>query len=434
MNIMGSQKQVKVKVFDSKVFSKMTDGSSNFESEESTIVLKDGTRHKAKILPTIQSDEKKGNKVPYQLIFAVLGVIGVFISIYLSTLANKLYFTLGVIITIASLFMAFVYYFKSSYTEKNAKNPDISLNPFKGMNADDKRMIGLIVIGLSLASILSIISLALNNASIEMVFSIVGIIELLIIVIVYDRIQMYNKNPTNYPNFNKTYIISHSIILGILVFIAIPIINGVDLIELLTIQLANYNSINLQYNICMMLVSISGIIGILQIRRKLLEESDYDRTIFVRYLIMIIAPIIGLVLFPISANAITESQIYYGALGDFDYFNGIYVALVSSRYSLFSMVMIIMSSLMIIIGKARGQQGSAYMVIGALGMAGVPMIITIMAFIGQVPAPPEFYTLFGEGFAELIFAISYTSVIGLALALVGVFYEIVPSAVMGDLD
>jgi hypothetical protein len=192
------------------------------------------------------------------------------------------------------------------------------------------------------------------------------------------------------------------------------------------------NSINLQFNICMILIAISGITGILQVRRKA-EDLQYDKNLLIRYFIMIILPLLTMMMYPISGSIIANS-VKGASLGDFNYFNSIYLAIVGSRYTQASLAIILISSLSILIGKARGQSGSGTMVIGALGLAGVPMIITLMAFIGQIPAPFQFYDLFGEGFAELIFAISYTSVISLALALVGEFYEVVPSAVTGSLD
>lgn len=429
--IMGSQKKVKVKVFDSHLISQLTQLNADSEDVIKTIpISKKGKAHKEKIKKE-RSSETKGVKLML-FIFSIIGIIGICASIVLSTI-DMVYFLISTVLTIISIAIVLILYLRHSYVKDIKEYPTVK-DLFENMNPEDKRLLALILAGFGISGILLIVSYWLNTLNMELSLAIIGINILMIGVILVDRITLYRKQPSRFPKFNPNFFIIQCIIYGVLIIFLIPLICGLNILSYFGIELTSYDSINIQFNLCMVLVAISGIVGIFEIRTELHAETDLNRTGLIRYLIMILLPVISLILYPISTSQIQDAIVFSGQLGDFDYFNGIYIAIVSDRYTLFSMVFIVISALVIIVGKARGQSGSATMVIGSLGMAGIPMIITIMAFIGQVPAPPQYYELFGEGFAELIFAISYTSVISLALALVGVFYEIVPSAVSGNLD
>lgn len=183
-------------------------------------------------------------------------------------------------------------------------------------------------------------------------------------------------------------------------------------------------SMQWQFNFVMILVSASGVIGIMET----IEDPNKSRTIRI---LMALLPI-GSILLLNPSNANVVGGLISGQISSYNWFEGVYLSILRSPYAQFSLVLIVISALVIIIGKARGVRGTAQVTIGALGIAGVPMLITIFAFVGQVPAPDIFIELFGDGFANLIFAISYASIISLALALVGIFYEVVPST-GGDL-
>lgn len=419
------------------------------------------------------------------LILTVLGLIGLFLALFFNTRTepnSKIYMLIGVIIAIWGFFLASALVIKDhqSKTKENLppstrRGKEFSL--MEGMETDDKMMVGLVSIGLILVFILGILNYVLGTkieggyvgyfADRTITFAIVGICEFVVVAMVLYRLDHLKRNPSKYhyltleefeeleelkkteeiteresildnKKFVKSFFISQHILLMALIFFGIPTIMGINIFD--NLNLPYLDSMQIQYSLALLSITASGIIGIFQMRKSQnANDGDLDKTAMIRYLIMIMLPLIASMTYPTS-NLIMEAKVLEGGifasaqLGDFNYFNGVYVAIVSSRYTQFSMVIIVISALSIIIGKARGQSGTATMVIGALGMAGVPMIITVMAFIGQVPAPIEFTSLFGEGFANLIFAISYTSVISLALALVGLFYEIVPSATSGNLD
>jgi hypothetical protein len=241
--------------------------------------------------------------------------------------------------------------------------------------------------------------------------------------------------------FNPRNFIAQSIIVIILFTIVLHLLMGNDMYgQIVAIggtKLDPMKTWTAMFNTCMILVAISGVIAMTQLQRAPYFSTDYDKTGIIGYLVMIVVPILILIILPMKAeSAMVGASMISGVVGrgGTDYFGTVYVAILDNGATQFSLVIILISSLSILIGKARGQAGTGNMVIGALGVAGVPMIVALMAFIGKVPPPPVFLELFDEGFAQLIFAISYTSVISLALALVGVFYEFVPSAASGNLD
>ena len=432
-------KLVKVKVFGSSDLKRASDKAKNLKSDVLLAMNNDGKTEEAKPM-------QKGLFEKYRILAMVFGLVALIsagISVYFMITSQYFYVILSIIIALWSFFFGIYFYTnerrielrkRKPTTEKEAKaQKKIEYSMLKNIDPDDQRMMLILGIGFGLIALLMILNYTLILDNVLITYSGIAIGELMVFAMITDRLMQVKKKPEKYKTtFVKSFYIGQCILFGFLILFAFPLLNGQNLFD--AMHLPYINAINLEFNLCMVIIAMSGIIGILQMRRTIQDDGDYDKTALIRYLIMLLLPILTMMLYPIGGSIIAEGAIQGGQLADFNYFNGIYIAIVASRYTQFSMVIIVLSALSIIIGKARGQSGTATMVIGALGMAGVPMIITIMAFIGQVPAPQAFYDLFGEGFAELIFAISYTSVISLALALVGVFYEIVPSAVSGNLD
>lgn len=423
---MGNKQIVKARIMDSNTISEFTSAAKPLR-----IKKKDGKPKTAKT-EVIETEKESQPHQKIQIILSVLGVLGIIGSLILSTI-DALWFYITLVATTLILVVDLTLYFKnntSNLTENEKSSMKLAL---KAMNPVDKRLISLIFIGILASSITLIVAEMCYEITIEVTMCVVAILELTIGTTIYDRLTDAKKNPTKYTNFHPKYHLAQGIIVMFLFFFAIPTLCGIDLFSYLNLELGSYSSLNITYNLIMTLVAMSGIMGILQMKNTFTEVGDYDKTSLIRFLAMILLPITALMIFPISSQTI-EQGVILGAIGGFDYFNGILLSITQSPYTLFSMVVIVLGSLTIIVGKAQGKSGSGLMSVGALGMAGVPMIITVMAFIGQVPAPPEFYSLFGEGFAELIYAISYTTVISLALALVGVFYEVVPSIASGSID
>jgi hypothetical protein len=295
------------------------------------------------------------------------------------------------------------------------------------------------------------------------------IIEVRIVVFMVVRLRDYKAIPTKYQSqfnekvfkkletteqkefmrsflrersFNPRFYVLQCALFMVAIVFVIHLILGNDIID--PLGLPYVNSINSQLAIVAILVSFSGIASLWQVRMEnrtklsLLPEYidkndlDWDKTGLIRYAFQLIMPTLMMIFLPISKSANIEAGIIQGAVSGYNYFQGIYLVIINDPTTQAVMGIVIISALTILVGKARGRSGTGTMVIGALGIAGVPMIVTIMAFMGQVPAPEDFYTLFGSGFGNLIYSISFTSIIALALSLIGVFYEIVPAAVTGS--
>jgi len=235
--------------------------------------------------------------------------------------------------------------------------------------------------------------------------------------------------------FNKANFITQAIILMIFLPIMIHLLMGSDMfgqiVSLFGGTLDPMRSWTAMFNTCMILISVSGVIAVTQLQRSPDYSEDFDKTSLIGYIMMIALPILILIILPAQAeNAMVAGSLIPGVVGKggVDYFGTVYVAILDSGPVQVTLVLILISSLSLLIGKARGQQGGGNLVVGALGVAGVPMIVALMCFVGRIPPPPVFLTIFDEGFAQLIFAISYTSIISLALALVGVFWEFIPTS------
>jgi hypothetical protein len=283
-----------------------------------------------------------------------------------------------------------------------------------------------------------------ESASIYVAWAITLVSWIRLIHFGWDRVRSSRTEEfqKRFPNFNSANFIAQVVIFTLLIPVVIHLLMGTNFG--LEFEDERLNITNSLFSIAMILIAISGSLGIFELRRVELDDKgrtisvdyDFDKTSMFRLVGMILASIIGLIIFPTFKSTIVGN--FVGSIGGQitggEWFNRIYFEILTSPYTQFTLVMILISSLSILIGKARGIQGSAQMVIGALGVAGVPMMIVIFIFAGAVPAPEAFSELFAVGFAELVFAISFTALIGLILSLVGVFYELVPSAVTGALD
>jgi hypothetical protein len=387
---------------------------------------------KARIDGNYDIDQKVKNAKTWQLIMLVLTAIGTGLTIWFSTIEGGFVYTfIAFILTLWCLFLAIFFLMRPRILRQTEAKKGF----WGSLTKETQRALLLTIITIALAITLVVIAYKFEISDWILTVSIIAILEARLIVSVFEKLHELKEKPDE--KFSKANFIAQNIIMIALVGFALPMLTGLNFFA--SFESETFVAVNMQFNICMILVALSGIIGIMQLNRVKevvkgnttvrigVEDLDYDHTSLPRYIVMIIVPMLTMLVYPITGSII-ENQMFSGALGDYDYFNAVYVSIVGSKYTQFSTVLIVLSGFIIIIGKAQGKRGSSTMVIGALGLAGVPMLITIMAFIGQIPAPPQFYELFGEGFAELVYAISYTSVIAIILSLVGIFYEIVPSS------
>lgn len=358
------------------------------------------------------------------VVFLLVGIISLICSWYFLGNGDDLVFGfVCVLVSIWGFGIAFLLLFNKRMFEEREEEVDL----FGDLTDNEKRSAILTVIAIGLAIGLFILYYVVGLDRLWTAWGIWIILATRLLAHVVDKLSDSKKYPKEYTEFKRFDFVSQSIILIILLLFVIHILMGNDLLVYLKEQDETINTMNAQFTFAMILIAMSGIIGMQEI------IQDFNRTKFMRYVVMIILPLLTISIYPISEAQLKEGMVS-GAIANYNWFNSVYLAILRSPHTQFTLVLIMISALTIIIGKARGQSGGGLMVIGALGIAGIPMLITIMAFVGQVPAPDVFYDLFGEGFGELIFSISYVSIISLVLALVGVFYEIVPSAVSGTLD
>lgn len=389
------------------------------------------------------------------ILFIVLTFGGIMAALYFSTTELVVAYIISILAAIVTFAFAVLFFALRRRTELKTKlvqagkvkeAEKVSPLRWKNISQEDLQSGFLTILAAGLITTMIILAYIYALDTIIIAWACIAIAEARIAIAMIMKLTKVANKRAEYKGFSAAFYVTQYSIFAVLILITVHLFLGNDLFA--PLALPHLNSWNLQFNIAMILVALSGIVGIMQTRLKVKDMSDpegtyrykaegnhldFDLTGVIRYIVMLILPFITMSIYPIS-GAIMSASIAPAQVAGYNYFNGIYLSIVLSRYTQFSMVIIVLSSLSIIIGKARGQAGTATMVIGALGMAGVPMIICIMAFIGQVPAPEEFYELFGAGFGNLIFAISYTSVIALALSLVGVFYEMVPSISAGTFD
>lgn len=433
------------------------------------------SQNKPSKIKIVEKYDKDDVKMKRNELIGIIGLImisiGSFSISFRFSLSESPYLVIGlVLLGIWSAFFSFIYGIEYLHKKRGGVEKHTSLKSvFGGMQEDDKYMLVIVIVAVSLVGVLFAINIVLYNNSLDrmtITISTIAIAILTIIAMIFYRMNDLKENPDKYvyltedekkelkkleqtstfnerrlvlsdKKFGRTYfILQHLIAIGFLIF-AIPTFMGVKIIE------GTLGGVDAQFVIPMLLIPISAVLGISQARKQARAmDADLDKTNLVVLIIMVIFALMSLAVVPtaniITNGALTDAVLGSGQLAQEQYFEGVYYALVNSKYTLFSLVIIIIGSLVIIIGKAQGNRGSATMVIGALAMAGVPMIITIMAFAGQITPPDVFLNIFGEpsqggaGFASLVFAISYTSIVALAMSLAGVFYELAPSLSSGS--
>ena len=309
---------------------------------------------------------------------------------------------------------------------------DITLN-FKNLSSEAKSAIA--IYGVAFISIIVLFAIGFKQtpASQSIVWSIIAIGVITIGLYMSDTI----KNNKTDPKFVKTIFIGQSVIWIINWVLVVNLLLLNDLYSQINPNISLIENWSQMFKSIMILVAISGVIGVAEEKRSYNIDLDWNKTAVYVYLNLIVLATLALVFIPSELENQIEGlvdNVVYGGGTSSDFFGQVYTEILAQKEVQFTLVIIAINSMMILVGKALGGRGYT-MVVGVLGVVGVPMLIMIMAFAGYVDAPPTFYEIFNaSSWANLVYAITYTSVVGLILSLVGVFWALVPEVQSGGFD
>ena len=228
----------------------------------------------------------------------------------------------------------------------------------------------------------------------------------------------------------RLYLI-HTIIAMLVIFFAVPLIFGMTLFGIIE---DGTRAFSINFSCVMSLIIISPIID------SALENSPNPITLednrnAIQLFLLILIPLISmLIVLPRLDSAMLmasvgtgiETNIPSGAMYGQSFMDIFWTTLVYSREAQVSGVIALVGSLVILIGKSRGQQGTGLMSIGALATAGVPTIVGALIFFGTIEAPTEISDTFA-GFSNLIYAIAYLAIMGLYLSILSFGYALIPA-------